>query len=105
MAHLSSNGCLSFTMDIKIRIKAGLGGSEKNILQNILCNYAYHVLWVKQKLPDGAITLEKASWFFSFPRMHSPRATMVSVKMSAGIPTAIRILENLSNSPHCFMDD
>ena len=52
---------------------------------------------------DGALTWAKASWFVWLPRIHSPRVMMVSVKMSAGMPTAIKMWQNLSKRRHCWI--
>lgn len=52
---------------------------------------------------DGAITLAKYSWFPWFPRITSATVLMVSVRMSAGTPLAIRMLHRVSSNPHAFI--
>jgi hypothetical protein len=52
---------------------------------------------------DGAITLAKYSWFAWFPRITSATVLMVSVRMSAGTPLAIRMLQSVSSNPHAFI--
>lgn len=52
---------------------------------------------------DGAITLAKYSWFPWFPRITSATVLMVSVRMSAGTPLAIRMLQRVSSNPHAFI--
>ena len=66
------------TMAIRRRIRADLGGLE------------------------GAVTWVNMVWFSACPLMVSLKALMVSVRMSAGIPEAIRVSHSLERRPHCW---
>jgi hypothetical protein len=52
---------------------------------------------------DGAMTLAKYSWFSWLPRITSATVLMVSVRMSAGTPLAIRMLQRVSSNPQVFI--
>ena len=91
----------------KLRWSFGVGGESKISFRDLLTFSVYRLHGYIQKSYlggfDGAWTFAKLSWFFSLPRIHSPSVTMVSVKMSAGMPTAIKIWQNLSKRRHCWI--
>ena len=68
------------TMDMRRRMMAGLGGTE------------------------GADTDRNCCWFWLHPRITSAKVLMVSVRTSAGIPLASRMVVRRPSTPLELME-